>query len=284
MTLVPYAMSRLNCSLYALLHCCSADELLILEGPTFEAVGQAITMPWLPSASDFLSALDTIGCGRAESTQQQQQQEAAPGEASAAAGGRGGRKARGGAKGHDSEKENGHRKATQAAAGGSTAAAGPSSSSRSSEDMGFRDGPLRYLLQSLAHMCRLAAAGLVADLGAQPGLDLAKVLLQLHLDPRARVTCVCQLQEAFAAIVDGFQEEEWSELVGPQLVLVLAEPLGPSHRAAVKLLQELPGRSQRMQQLRQGAALQLVKQLTKRVEQVSLGGGAVAMCRSRSVP
>jgi hypothetical protein len=106
------------------------------------------------------------------------------------------------------------------------------------------------------------------DFGGAAGIELAELLLLLHLDPRARLTCMCQLQTAFAAVVDVFKEHEWAEVVGPQLVLVLAAPMGPSHRAAVKLLQELPGRSARMQQLRQGAALQLLKQLTKPVEQV----------------
>lgn len=71
--------------------------------------------------------------------------------------------------------------------------------------------------------------------------------------------------------MDAFSPTEWARVCGG-VAERLAEPLGPSHRSAVRLLQELPGRGERRWQLQQAGGMALLHQLLKKG-----GGGQVRL-------
>lgn len=65
------------------------------------------------------------------------------------------------------------------------------------------------------------------------------------------------------ASAQALPEVSWSR-VAPELASAIAAPLGPSHRGAVVVLQQLPtSSSPRLAALRQAAALQLMYSLCK---------------------
>ncbi|KAI8475884.1 MAG: hypothetical protein J3K34DRAFT_17298 [Monoraphidium minutum] len=131
---------------------------------------------------------------------------------------------------------------------------------------GYRDANLHLLLQLLAALCQLSAAGKLPAGGLRlpegHGRALAAALLHLHADPRARAAALPQLREATAALVDAFGDTEWGRVL-PDLAGRFAAPLGPSHRAALGVLLELPacGGSGRACALQRAGGLQLLRRL-----------------------
>ncbi len=208
------------------------DALELEDGPTSTAT---CTTPWLPGAADFLSALQRLGCSRASTAK------------ATATGGQ----ARGGAAGASTS-----RASTPAAdADADNAAPLPATN-------------LQLVLRLLAVLLQLQGDAGSASTAQRPkvavpeghGRALLLALLHLHMDAAVRAVALPQLQAAIAALVDAFGDTEWSR-VAPDVVVRLGEPIGPSHRAAVRLLRELPGRGARVRALRQAAGLALLRTL-----------------------
>ncbi|GBF91012.1 hypothetical protein Rsub_03867 [Raphidocelis subcapitata] len=163
--------------------------------------------------------------------------------------------------------------APQGGRGGGAAAA--AAGAEGAGGLAYRDGNLHLLLQLLAALCRLSAAGRLpgVQLPEGRGRELAAALLHLHLDPRARAAALPQLQEALAALLDAFGETEWGRVL-PDLAARIAAPIGPTHRAALGVLCELPacGRSGRGAALRRAAALQLLRRIVGKEAEGARGG------------
>jgi hypothetical protein len=165
--------------------------------------------------------------------------------------------------------------------GRGSAAAAAGGSGEAAAQMAYRDANLHLLLQILGTLCRLSAAGRL--LGGCPrlslpeghGRQLAAALLHLHTDPRVRAAALPQLQEALAALLEAFGDTEWGRVL-PDLASQVAAPLGPSHRAALRVLCELPpaGAGGRGAALRRAGALQLLRKLVgKEVRAVGRAAG-----------
>jgi hypothetical protein len=91
-----------------------------------------------------------------------------------------------------------------------------------------------------------------------------------------RARALPQLHDALAALLDAFGETEWGRVL-PDLAARLAAPLGPSHRAALGVLLELPatGASGRACALQRAGGMQLLHRLVRREPPVS---GARGKC------
>jgi hypothetical protein len=148
--------------------------------------------------------------------------------------------------------------------------------------LAYRDSNLPLLLRLLATLCRLSVSnagaprsgGARLQLAEGHGRQLAAALLHLHADPRARAAALPELHDALDALLEAFGDTEWGRVL-PDLAAQLAAPLGPSHRAALRVLCELPtlGAGGRGTALRRAGALQLVLKLVGK-EVRTLGGGA----------
>jgi hypothetical protein len=233
-----------------------ADCGLLLESLDIEGPPPPPSTPWLPGAQDFLDALFAMGCSKPAP-------QAAAGRGGGSRGGGGAGAAAAAAAQQQQQQQQEHQ---QGAAGGAGVAAG------------YRDANLHLLLQLLASLCQLSSAGRLPALQLPEGhgRQLAAALLHLHADPRARAAALPQLHDALAALLDAFGETEWGRVL-PDLAARLAAPLGPSHRAALGVLLELPatGASGRACALQRAGGMQLLHRLVRREPPVS---GARGKC------
>ena len=238
--------------------------------------------PWVPGAADFLQALRGMGVSGAA---------AAAGGSGGAGGGAG---ARGGhasssapaaaaaaATGRGKQQQKGKQKQQQQQQQQQDGEHSQQQQQQQQQQLAYRDANLPLLLRLIAALCAPDAPGALPrprpHLPEGHGRALAAALLQLHADGRARAAALAQLHEAAGALLDAFGDTEWGRVL-PDLAARFAAGIGPSHRAALCVLSELPtaGASGRARALQRAGALALLRWLVAPDEKAAAAAIAAA--------
>ncbi|DBB13580.1 TPA: hypothetical protein ACH3X3_000611 [Trebouxia sp. C0006] len=118
---------------------------------------------------------------------------------------------------------------------------------------------LQLLLRTFAAVCRYQQQGKAAGSLGSAGLqELLLMLLALRLDPIGQLLAV-EIQVALESLLDAFQGKDWGHSIDSLAGQLTG--VGPSHRAHLAALKQLPAHSSRGFALQQAAAAKLLQGL-----------------------
>ncbi|KAL0038240.1 hypothetical protein WJX79_009819 [Trebouxia sp. C0005] len=118
---------------------------------------------------------------------------------------------------------------------------------------------LQLLLRTFAAVCRYQQQGKAAgSLGCAGLQEMLLMLLSLRLDPTGQLLAV-EIQVALESLLDAFQDKAWGHSIDSLAGQLTG--VGPSHRAHLAALKQLPSHSSRGFALQQAAAAKLLQGL-----------------------